>query len=341
MAAFNVLKTSEDFLGALPKRAREVLERRFGIGRAKERRTLEAIGASYGITRERVRQIEAHGLQKLRQHDFMNEHKEAFQYLKDELQKHGGIAHEEEFLAELSKEPAEQNHLRFLLTLGEDFKRLKEEDDFHPRWISDEKSAEACHKTLNSFHAELEKEEPLLEAEIKARLAAAAFRVAGRELAEPAVSSWLLVSKQLSKNKLGEWGLVSSPHISPRGVRDLAYLVMKRHGSPMHFSEVAEGIKKNLGEKAHVQTVHNELIKDERFVLVGRGLYALREWGYEPGIVRDIIRNILVSQGPLAKEKLIEKVLKERHVKPATIKINLQNKEHFKILEDGRWTVVA
>jgi len=99
-------------------------------------------------------------------------------------------------------------------------------------------------------------------------------------------------------------------------------------------------IRKNMSEKAHVQTVHNELIKDGRFVLVGRGLYALKEWGYEPGTVRDIIFNILNSQGPLPKDKLIEKVLKERHVKLATVQINLQNKKFFKVLEDGRVSAI-
>ena len=113
-----------------------------------------------------------------------------------------------------------------------------------------------------------------------------------------------------------------------------------RHGSPLHFSEVAQTIKKTLGEEAHVQTVHNELIKDGRFVLVGRGLYALKEWGYQPGTVKEVIRNILTAGGPLPKDKLIEKVLKERHVKTATILINLQDKKLFGTLEDGRISLV-
>jgi len=79
------------------------------------------------------------------------------------------------------------------------------------------------------------------------------------------------------------------------------------------------------------------LIKDPRFVLVGRGLYALKEWGYEPGTVREVIRNILSSSGPLPKAALLEKVMKERHVKTATVLINLQNKKYFKTLADGRY----
>ena len=340
MPSINAIKVTEEFLSVLPKRARDVLERRFGLGKFHERKTLEAIGSSYGITRERVRQIEAYGLKKLRSHSLMKERGNVFHELKEELSRRGGIAEENKFLTELASNPDEKNHINFLLTLHDDFKRIKEDDEFHHRWISDSKSADACHETLKVLHKDLESQEPLAESDIKLKLASTAKNtVSEGGLTDQAISSWLAVSKMVKPNKLGEWGLVSSPHISPRGVRDLAFLVMKRHGSPMHFSGVAGAIRKNLGEKAHVQTVHNELIKDTRFVLVGRGLYALKEWGYEPGTVREIIKNILVSSGPMAKDKLIEKVLKERHVKLSTIKINLQDKRHFKTLEDGQISV--
>ena len=56
---------------------------------------------------------------------------------------------------------------------------------------------------------------------------------------------------------------------------------MRKHGSPMHFREATEAIAKTFGKKVNDATCHNELIKDSRFVLVGRGLYALTEWGYK------------------------------------------------------------
>ncbi|OGF82833.1 hypothetical protein A3B18_00255 [Candidatus Giovannonibacteria bacterium RIFCSPLOWO2_01_FULL_46_13] len=340
MASFNPVKTSEEFLGALPKRVRDVIERRFGIGKSKDRKTLEAIGASYGITRERVRQIESHGLKKLRSHDFMKEKQDVFEALKGELNKRGGVAEEEGFLSSLAKSPEEKNHIRFLLTLSEDFKRHKEDDEFKHRWSSDDKLASAAHETLKVLHKEISGAEPLEEKEIKAKLASIAETKLPEGIGEEATASWLSVSKLIAKNALGGWGLADSPHISPRGVRDLAFLVMKQHGSPMHFSEVTQAIKKNLSEPAHLQTVHNELIKDDRFVLVGRGLYALHEWGYQPGTLKDIMKNILTSAGPLPKERLIEKILKERHVKTATILINLQDKKSFKTLEDGSVALV-
>lgn len=335
MASLNAIKVSEEFLGALPKRVKDVMERRFGIGKSKDRKTLEAIGSSYGITRERVRQIEAYGLKKLRTNDFMKDKKDVFDTLKDEVIKRGGIGDEEGLLASLADSPEEKNHIRFLLALSGDFKRHKEDEEFKHRWSVDDKMADACHQTLKILHQNLEGKEPMEEGEIKTHLSSIASENLGVSLGGEALKSWLSVSKKIAANQLGGWGLVDSPHISPRGVRDLAYLVMKQHGSPMHFSEVSQAIKKNLSEPAHLQTVHNELIKDDRFVLVGRGLYALKEWGYQPGTVKDVIKNILETTGPMQREKIIEKVLKERHVKTATILINLQDKRYFKTLDDG------
>lgn len=340
MQPFNAIKVSDEFLGTLPKRVRDVIERRFGIGKAKDRKTLEAIGISYGITRERVRQIEAYGLKKLNASNSVKEKKDVFDTLKFELSRHGGIVEEDKFLSSLAKTQEEKNNIRFLLTLAQDFKKLKEDEEFSPRWSADEKLASFCHETLRMLHKDLSGKDPMEDVEIKAKLAALAQTNFSQNLGPDALESWLSVSKLIAKNQLGGWGLIDSPHISPRGVRDLAFLVMKQHGSPMHFSEVTQAIKKNLSEPAHLQTVHNELIKDDRFVLVGRGLYALREWGYEPGTVKEVIKNILTSYGPLPKEKVIEKVLKERHVKTATILINLQDKRNFKSLDDGSISLV-
>ena len=151
------------------------------------------------------------------------------------------------------------------------------------------------------------------------------------------LSRWLLLSKRIGKNPLGEWGRIDSPHVRIKNTRDFAFLTLKRHGSPMHFSEVAKGIEKLFTRKSHPATTHNELIKDNRFVLVGRGLYALKEWGYEPGIVREVIKGILLREGPLTRDEIIERVKRERYVKDATISVNLQN-PIFTRLPDGRYT---
>ncbi len=151
---------------------------------------------------------------------------------------------------------------------------------------------------------------------------------------------WLRISKKIDQNPLGEWGLANSPAVRVKGIRDFAYLALKRHGSPMHFSEVAINIQDLFNHKAHSATTHNELIKDKRFVLVGRGLYALEEWGYSSGLVRDVIKQILEKDGALSKDEIIERVKRERYVKDNTIAVNLQDSRAFLKLDDGTYTLV-
>ncbi len=124
-------------------------------------------------------------------------------------------------------------------------------------------------------------------------------------------------------------------------MRDYAFLVIRKHGSPIHFREVAKQISQVFKKKAHVATTHNELIKDPRFVLVGRGLYALAEWGYMSGVVKDVIKKIIEKNGSLTKEEIIAKVMKERYVKENTIMVNLQNQKYFKKDKDGKYSAVG
>jgi len=152
----------------------------------------------------------------------------------------------------------------------------------------------------------------------------------------------LSVSKTISKNIFDEVGLVSWPEVKPRGVKDKAYLVLKKAKSPKHFGDIAKLINEVSfsNKKANVQTVHNELIKDGRFVLVGRGMYALSEWGYSSGTVKDVLVNILKkSQKPLAKASLVAKVMDARMVKENTILLNLQDSKTFSKKEDGTYTL--
>jgi len=132
------------------------------------------------------------------------------------------------------------------------------------------------------------------------------------------------------------------PEINPRGAKDKAYVVLKQHGRPLHFREVTDLINQaGLGSSlAQAQTVHNELIKDPRFILVGRGIYALRDWGYQPGTIKDVISSILNENGSLAKDEIVKKVMEKRIAKPNTILINLQNKEYFAKDGQGRYFLV-
>ena len=101
----------------------------------------------------------------------------------------------------------------------------------------------------------------------------------------------------------------------------------------MHFSEIADSIKDSAFKRKDVttQAIHNELIKDKRFVLIGRGIYALDSWGFSKGTVADIITDVLERSGePLHRDEIVKQVLKSRQVKETTILLNLQSKPQFK-----------
>ena len=163
------------------------------------------------------------------------------------------------------------------------------------------------------------------------------------EMSEKALFSWVELCRGISQNPFGEWGFVGSPEVSPKGVKDKAYLIFKKEKTPLHFTEVAALINQAAfsGRQAHPQTVHNELIKDPRFVLVGRGTYALSDWGYEPGTVRDVLVSALKkAETGLTKEEIIKTVQAKRLVKENTILLNLQNKKVFKKIDSERFTLL-
>lgn len=339
MITFKPKQVTKSLLEVLPDRARDVLEKRYGLGADGETYTLEAIGRSYGITRERVRQIENYGLQSIQKSEAYKKHYELFvemQKLIDQLG--GGIIAEHVLLDELTTDPGTRNHIYFLLVVGDPFFKAKENPHYEHRWYTERKIADSVEKALRNVYKNLEKDTLISEAEIIERFRNELIDIADKQ-DEETLKRWLMISKQIGRNPLGDWGPSDSPNIRVKGIRDYAYLAVKRHGSPMHFREVAEAIKELFGHEAHIATTHNELIKDGRFVLVGRGLYALSEWGYTAGVVKDVLRQILETDGPLSREEIIDKVRKERYVKDNTILVNLQDTNLFKRLANGSYTL--
>ncbi len=338
--SFNAKQVNKRLLGALSERARDVLVKRYGLGDKTKRMTLEAIGEQYGITRERVRQIENYAIASIRKSDVYEKETKAFSELKEALLFYGGIASEQHFLEHLSHDPSTRNYLHFMLVVGHFFEKRKEDDRFHHRWHADATLATSVEEALHKLYASLSYEDLVSEQDIISTFLGLLKDVAEEYRNEEIARRWLSLSKVIGANPLGEWGHTASPSIRPKGIRDYAYLAIRNHGSPLHFSEVSKRINELFEKKAHVATTHNELIKDKRFVLVGRGLYALSEWGYVEGVVRDVIKKILKEHSTLSREQIIDKVLKERYVKPNTIVVNLQDAKHFVKNQDGTYSLV-
>lgn len=337
---FKPKQTVKKLLSVLSSRASEVLVKRYGLGKNTQKMTLDAIGKNYGITRERVRQIENYAIGNIRKSDVYKGEKAVFAELENAIHSLGGIVVEDDFLGHMSKDKSLQNHINFLLTVGDTFKKRKEDEEFKHRWHVNEEIAKKVEDSLRKLYSKLSIDDLLPESEIITKFLEHIEDVSEKYKNQEIMKRWLSLSKSLGKNAIGEWGLSHSPNIKTKGMRDYAFLVIRRHGSPIHFKEVAKQINQVFKKKAHVATTHNELIKDSRFVLVGRGLYALAEWGYMSGVVKDVIKKILEKHGPLSKEDIINKVLKERYVKENTIIVNLQNQKFFKKDKDGKYSVI-
>ncbi len=324
----------------LHDRASDVIMNRFGLNKEAQRKTLEDIGKKYGITRERVRQIEDVALKSIKKSETYKAEQAVFEEIKKLIHSLGSIVTEKDLLNHITKDKATQNHIHFYLVLGDSFKKHREDDHFHSRWSVDDEMAENVHNALKNLFAVLEDEDLIPETEMIKKFFDHLKEIAEHHRDEEIIHRWLSISKKISKNPLGEWGKSTSPNVHTRGVKDYAFLVMRKHGSPMHFKEVADAITKTFKRKTYYATCHNELIKDSRFVLVGRGMYALADWGYKVGIARDVIKDILKREGPLTKEEIVEKVMKERYFKKNTILVNIQNPKYFKKNKSNLYSIV-
>lgn len=339
--SFKPKQISKKLLSSLNPRMRDIVSNRYGLD-SEKRMTLEAIGKNYNITRERVRQIENFALTSIKKTPEYKENVFIFDELKEIIQKLGSVVTEEYLMNYISKDRITQNHINLYLVLGGYFTKGKETDKFNAYWSVDDNLSEHVKGCLCQLHDSVEEEELLQEGEVLERFVSNLDQLVdeyknNREI----INKYLKLSKVVGKNELGEWGKVTSPHIKARGVKDYAYLVVRQHGKPMHFRDVATAIERTFQKKTNVATCHNELIKDKRFVLVGRGMYGLKEWGHAAGVVRDVIIQSLKESGkPLSRQEIVDKVLEKRMVKANTVVINLQDAKYFKKDKDGRYSPI-
>ena len=330
----NYPQICNNLLNGLDSRSQEIIKRRFGLGQER-REPLQAIGKDHNITRERVRQIENHALSNIKEKK--NVIRPVSDLLYNEFQKRAGVAREESILSELGGDQY-KNHVFFLLTIGDPFYRFKETDRFYTFW------------TINKVMLDLIQK---IERNILQQLSLAKHLVALNEIKLPSnlkreVSSTKLpyfieISKSILRSPDGYYGLSQWPELNPKGIRDKIYVILKKKKSPMHFKELADEVNNfslSLGETKVVsyQSVHNELIRDERFILIGRGIYALRNLGYKPGPAKELIAEILKeAKKPLSREDIIERVKKISLIKESTIVSNLNNKELFTKNKEGKY----
>lgn len=320
------------------EREREIITRRFGL--VDRRETLEQIGELLGITRERVRQLEKAILVRLKiaaDEDKLPAVSAIERVLVRDLSEHGRVSRIQDIAKRTtgdSKNALSKAHIAFIAELSPKLTVINENDNYHHtiaiKEYGDEKKIK---QSIDEIVKTIKKEgQPLTIEELFSKL----------NYEHPnQVRALASVSKLLAHLK-DRWGLVKWPTVNPKNIRDKIYVILAENAKPMHFSEIAGAIKSSDFKRRNVttQAIHNELIKDDRFILIGRGIYALENWGYSKGTVSDIIADVLrEASEPLHRDEIVKRVLKKRQVKETTILLNLQSKPQFKRVAKATYTL--
>jgi len=306
-------KILEKIFSEISQKEREIISQRFGFENKKEK-SLEKIGEEYRISRERVRQIIEKTIEKTKK---LFDTK-LLDVLFEEINSKGGAKLESEIKSEKGKEVV------FLLHLDPRFGRVKKTKNHFSFWITDKEAKEKVKKIPSQLEKIFEKEKKTLTLKEIAQI----FKEK-----EEVLKEYLKISRTIGERE-GLYGFKNWPEISPKTAKEKAYLILKKIQKPLHFREMAR-----LCQIKKERTLHNALIKSDKFVLVGRGIYGLKEWGYFEGTTKDVLIKILKEKKkPLSKEEILEEIKKHKLVKPATVFATLIHKE-FKKNPEGKYTI--
>lgn len=321
----------DQILMLLSERERFVIEKRFALD-APDRSTLEEIGQHFDVTRERVRQIEKNAMQKLTRNINNFDIFEVNHVALEILQEHGGFLSEDRMISKLLvRDTGYQGHaLLFVLSLDKRFNRFTNTIAFKPYFrVSEFGNAEVQQVTAEAMKILKKQGDVMSIQELRNDIVSAATDL--EKFSEQGIISLLEIHKSFKVLDDTSVGLVAWKHIHPRTLRDKIFFVLRKDKKPMHFVAIANAITDaNFDHKSvNLQAVHNELIRHGDFILIGRGIYALKEWGFSSGTVADIIESILNGKEQMSEEEIIDAVLEQRQVKPITIILNLKNKPQF------------
>ncbi len=317
---------------------KKVIIGRFGIGR--DHASLAAIGRELKLSRERIRQIQAEALKKLSS-GVVRDYKDFADYVVSKVDSLGGIVKKDKAVKKIidgsTKDNEKENYLHLFLKLIPGIEIIERDDFLHDSWVLSKLPKDELVKVLNDWAKYLKnsktpaKIEVLLSEHPNHKKHNTTFLMALPE-----------VSRKLIETYEGTIGLNEWPEVSPKTVRDKIYFILKRYQKPLHFQEIARTIEAEKFDQKRVvaATVHNELIADDRFILIGRGIYALAEWGYVSGTVKDVIVSVMKKANKsMDFADIFKIVIKQRLVRKNTVLINLQTQKEFKKLKSGKFVL--
>lgn len=321
----------EDFFLILTETEKQVVTKRFSLD-DKPKQTLEVIGKHFDVTRERIRQIENTALKKLQRNIMTSHLRKISDVARKVLQENGGMMTRDVLISKALKvlhvdSQYSANVLRFALRLDEKISEVKRATNFHPFYHFSDIS-------LSRIQAGYKIMRKTLQAKKQVMSFAAIFKESSAELAplgKQNIEAIAQITPKILEVEPGIVGLSRWRNINPKSIKDKAILIFEKEKKPLHFIELANQISTfgDVKKTVTIQAVHNDLIRYEEFVLVGRGMYALSKWGVPAGTVMDIIAKVLKEKGPLSRKEIIASVKALRDVKENTISLNLQKGDAF------------
>ncbi len=310
-----------------------VIKKRFDLD-GKGRHTLEEVGREFAVTRERIRQIEKNALAKMKRNVFNTTLKDLHLQTLSIVRSHGGLIRKDNLVDGLvtdiiPPEKLKKGAMDLALNLHDEIGFVGNTINFHPyareKDIHDPSLKSMSDRMLNQMRKygdvrPLEK----IHNDLQPVFDNLNFGVAG-------LRSLVNIDKRMTLLDNDLIALVEWRHINPRTLRDKILYILRNLRKPMHFMDIARKIEEsNFDNRSiNLQAVHNELIRHDQFVLIGRGIYALSEWGYESGTVADVIESILKEKKELPQDEIVDLVLKKRQVKKITVVLALKNSERF------------
>ncbi len=254
------------------ERAKRIILQRYCLG-VPLKRTLADLGQEYGLTRERIRQIEAATLKTIRKR--LKEDEEALLLLSElhayldsagHVKRADSLAHDFAVLLKNKSDEEDLHHkLHFLARVMGEPNISEANEEWHSFWYNEDEAEERAKAVVAHL---LKTKDRDFDKFLKT--ANSKFN-----LPDILVINHVSISKRFMAGPYGDLGADHWSAVNPKTVRDRAYLVLVKEHRPLHFREIAELVNKMSNKERAPATVHNELIKDPRFQLVGRGTYAL------------------------------------------------------------------
>lgn len=328
----SIISSFKDILKALSSKEKDVIERRIGL--KWERETLQNIGDSFkpNITRERVRQIEDSGIKKIGRVIKATQLVKIQEFSKEILEEHGWLLTKDNLINAIIKWfQLEKNINSGIIEtiIQSDYDMVKSKPKLGTRTYFflpkiSKKSIDSIYKEAMAI---LKKRKDVIDKTSLYEMIKINLKTPN--LKNVFIDSVLNIYEDIVFGEetlvwLAKWKI-----LNPKTLKDKAQYILRKEKIPMHFVSIANKITETMWEKVKINTIHNELIRNSEFVLVGRWIYALKDWWiYKPGTVLDVIVDIMKKAWePMSTEDIITKVLKVRKVKNTTIYMNLQNKK--------------